>query len=72
MKLFVGERDEEEKRGVREGLNEEELAIFDLLSQGIELSEKERAEVEVIARLLLEKIRDDLVIDWRKKQQATS
>ena len=70
LKLFVEELDEEEKRGVREGLNEEELAIFDLLSQGIELSEKERAEVKAIARLLLEKIRDDLVIDWRKKQQA--
>ena len=70
LKLFVEELDEEEKRGVREGLNEEELAIFDLLSHGIELSEKERAEVKAIARLLLEKIRDDLVIDWRKKQQA--
>jgi type I restriction enzyme R subunit len=50
--------------------NYDELAIFDVLCQGIELSEKERAEVKAIARLLLEKIRDDLVIDWRKKQQA--
>jgi type I restriction enzyme R subunit len=49
---------------------EKELAIFDLLCQGIELSEKERAEVKTVARQLLEKIRDDLVIDWRKKQQA--
>ncbi|MEH6583852.1 MAG: hypothetical protein V7754_18100 [Halioglobus sp.] len=55
LKLFVGELDEEEKRGVRESLNEEELAIFDLLSQGIELSEKERAEVKNVARQLLEK-----------------
>jgi type I restriction enzyme R subunit len=41
-----------------------------VLCQGIELSEKERAEVKTVARQLLEKIRDDLVIDWRKKQQA--
>lgn len=27
-------------------------------------------EVKATTRLLLEKIRDDLVIDWRKKQRA--
>jgi type I restriction enzyme R subunit len=72
LKLFIEELDEEEKRGVREGLNGEKLDIFDLLSQAIQLSEKERAEVKAIARLLPEKIRDDLVIDSRKKQQATA
>ena len=70
LKQFIDELDEEERRGVREGLNEEELAIFDLLCQGVELSEKEREQVKTIAQQLLEKIRDDLVIDWRKKQQA--
>jgi hypothetical protein len=39
LKLFIDELDEEERRGVREGLNKEELAIFDLPCQGIELSE---------------------------------
>jgi len=70
LKQFIDELDEEERRGVREGLNEEELAIFDLLCQGVELSGKEREQVKTIAQQLLEKIRDDLVIDWRKKQQA--
>ena len=70
LKKFINELDEEERRGVREGLDEEELAIFDLLCQGVQLSEKERKQVKTIAQQLLEKIRDDLVIDWRKKQQA--
>jgi type I restriction enzyme R subunit len=70
LKKFIDELNEEERRGVREGLDEEELAIFDLLCQGIELSEKERDQVKAIAQQLLVKIRDDLVIDWRKKQQA--
>ncbi|MCH7672384.1 MAG: type I restriction endonuclease subunit R [Proteobacteria bacterium] len=70
LRKFIAELNTEERRGVREGLDEEELAIFDLLSDGLELSEKERGQVKAIAKALLEKIRDDLVIDWRKKQQA--
>jgi len=70
LKKFIDELDEEERRGVREGLDEEELAIFDLLCQGVELSAKEREQVKAIAQQLLLKVRDDLVIDWRKKQQA--
>jgi hypothetical protein len=70
LKQFIDELGEEERRGVRVGLNEEELAIFDLLCEGAELSGKERDQVKTIAQQLLEKIRDDLVIDWRKKQQT--
>lgn len=70
LKKFIDELDEEDRRGVREGLDEEELALFDLLCQDIELSEKEREQVKTIAQQLLVKLRDDLVIDWRKKQQA--
>ena len=55
---------------MREGLSEEELAIFDLLSSGVELSEKERNEVKKVAHELLETLKQILVIDWRKKQQA--
>ena len=62
--------DDEERRGVREGLDEEELAIFDLLCLDIELAKKERDEVKVIAKELLTKLQDVLVIDWRKKQRA--
>ena len=70
LKQFISELEGEEKRGMREGLQEEELAIFDLLCQEIPLSEKERNEVKAVAKELLEKLRDTLVIDWRKKQRT--
>lgn len=70
LKLFIDELNEEEQRGVREGLSEEELAIFDLLCQDVALSTKERDAVKLIAHELLVKLRDVLVIDWRKKQRA--
>lgn len=57
---------------MREGLNEEGLAICDLICQGLELSEKERAGVKSIAKQLIEKSRVDLIIDWRRNQQAYS
>lgn len=70
LKQFISELEEEEKRGLREGLKEDELAIFDLLCKDVPLSEKERNEVKVVAHELLEKLRDALVIDWRKKQRT--
>ena len=70
LRKFVRELDEEDKRSAKEGLTEEELAIFDLLSQNIELSETERNKVKAIAKELLEKLREILVIGWRKKQRA--
>ena len=70
LRNFVKELDEEDKRGAREGLSEEELAIVDLLCEEVELSEKERNKVKAIAKELLEKLREALVIDWRKKQRT--
>lgn len=70
LKEFINELNDEEQRGVREGLNEEELAIFDLLCQDVVLSVKERDQVKAIAHELLEKLKNVLVIDWRKKQRA--
>jgi len=63
---------EEEKRGLSEGLSEEELAMFDLLTKpGIELTEKEEKKVKQVAKDLLEKLkRDKLVLDWRKHQRT--
>ena len=59
----------EEQRASREGLNEEELALFDLLTQPEpKLSAKEKAEVKQVARELLQKLkRGKLVLDWRLK-----
>jgi len=59
----------EEQRASREGLNEEELALFDLLTQPEpKLSAKEKAAVKQVARELLQKLkRGKLVLDWRLK-----
>jgi len=67
---FVKELQEEEKRGVSEGLSEEELAVFDLIRKpDMELTKKEEGQVKKIARELLESLkREKLVLDWRKTQ----
>jgi type I restriction enzyme R subunit len=63
---------EEEARALSEGLDEEHLAVFDLLMQPApELSEAEKARVKKVADELLSTLKHGkLVLDWRK-QQAT-
>jgi type I restriction enzyme, R subunit len=62
---------EEQHRHVREQLTEEELTVFDLLTRpGPDLSPEERAEVKKVARHLLERVRNVLVLNWRHKAQA--
>ena len=70
LKEFIDELEHEDTRTVREGLSEEELAVFDLMVQEAPLNEKERNEVKTIAKELVEKIQDILVIDWRKRQRT--
>ncbi len=67
---FVKELQEEEKRGVSEGLSEEELAVFDLITKPeMKLTKKEEGQVKKVARELLESLkREKLVLDWRKTQ----
>jgi len=67
---FVKELQEEEKRGVSEGLSEEELAVFDLITKPeMKLTKKEEGQVKKVARDLLETLkRERLVLDWRKTQ----
>jgi len=67
---FAKDLNEEEKRGIKENLTEEELAIFDLLYKP-GLKKKEKEKIKSIAKELLEKLkRERLVLDWRRKQQA--
>jgi len=68
--VFAKRLSVEEKRGIAEQLNEEELVIFDLLTKPeIDLTDKERAEVKKVAKTLLEKLKKEkLVLDWRKQQ----
>jgi len=69
---FAQSLNEEEKRAVGEQLDEEELALFDLLTKPqIEMSEADRDKVKSTARELLSTLKaEKLVLDWRKRQQA--
>ena len=62
---------EEEKRAVREGLDEESLAVFDLLKKD-DLKPKEIKRIKAVAVELLEKLKaEKLKIDhWREKESA--
>ena len=66
---LVRELDEEENRAVREGLDEESLAIFDLLKKP-DLSAGEIARIKKVAVSLLEKLKaEKLQVDqWREKE----
>jgi type I restriction enzyme R subunit len=65
--------DDEQERHVRENLTEEELVIFDILTRPApELSSDERAEVKKVARDLLARLKELLVLNWRQKAAARS
>ena len=65
--------DDEQERHVRENLTEEELVIFDILTRPApELSAAERDEVKSVAKDLLARLKNLLVINWRKKSAARS
>ena len=64
---------EEQQRHVRENMTEEELVIFDILtSPAPQLSTEERAEVKKVARDLLNRLKQLLVLNWRQKSSARS
>ena len=69
---FTKALSQEERRGLAENLNEEQLAIYDLLMRPApELTEAERRQVKKVAQSLLELLkREKLVLDWRKEQRA--
>jgi type I restriction enzyme R subunit len=66
------ELEEEEQQTVREGLSEEEKALFDLLTKPEpELTKRERSAVKEAARRLLQVLKKEkLVLDWTKKEMA--
>jgi type I restriction enzyme R subunit len=62
---------EEQQRHIRENMTEEELVIFDILTRPApELSADERAEVKKVARDLLNRLKQLLVLNWRQKSGA--
>ncbi|MDH3288050.1 MAG: DUF3387 domain-containing protein, partial [Betaproteobacteria bacterium] len=65
--------DEEQERHVRENLAEEELVIFDILTRPApELSAEERDELKKVAKDLLGRLKQLLVLNWRQKSAARS
>ena len=70
--IFAQGLSKEEQRGVSERLDEEELAIFDLLTKSeVNLSAAEREKIKATARELLATLKaEKLTLDWRKRQQA--
>lgn len=66
---FINSLSEEDADTKREGLNEEQKAIFDLLRQGKNLSTSERNQVKKIAIELLEDLKQDKlkVEQWSDK-----
>ena len=64
---------EEEQRAVTEGLTEEELAVFDLLTKPEPaLTDDERDVVKASAKRLLAHLHDKLVLDWRRRAATTA
>ncbi len=70
---FAGEMKGEDARHVREGLSEDELEIFDLLSKD-KMTEAESKKVKLAARALLRRVLEEhprvLVEDWFKDAQT--
>jgi type I restriction enzyme R subunit len=69
---FAQELKVEDKRAIAENLEEEELAIVDLLTKpDITLTEKEKLAVKNVAKELLSTLKQEkLVLDWRRRQQS--
>ena len=69
---FVNDLNEEDQRASTEDLSEEELAVFDLLTQREpHLTAPERDEVKDAVREMLETLkREKLGLDWRKHTQT--
>lgn len=72
LKTFISDLDEEEERAAREGLSEEELAVFDLLTTpDPKLTKAQEQEVKRVAQQLLDRLHELVeAIDWVSGQQT--
>ena len=64
--------EEEEKRHIKEGLTNEELAVFDILSRPkLKMTKKDEQQVKATAKQLLEKLKEQkFVLDWKKRTRT--
>lgn len=71
LKKLIAEMEEEERRAAREGLTEEELAVFDLLTKPEpKLTKAQEIEVKKVARELVEKLQELRTGFWRQNTKA--
>jgi type I restriction enzyme, R subunit len=73
LKDFMEELSEEDARAITEGLDEETLAIFDILSKP-SLNKKEEDVVKKVAKETLEKLKTEKlnIARWRESTQVTA
>jgi type I restriction enzyme R subunit len=69
---FIEELNQEDQRAIAENLDEEQLAVFDLLiDPDLTLSDKDQKKIKKIAEDLLNTLKQEkLTLDWRKKLRA--
>jgi type I restriction enzyme R subunit len=69
---FAQKLNEEDQRHVREQLEEDELAIFDILMKPRpDITAREEKQVKKVAKDMLQTLKaQTLVLDWRKRQQS--
>lgn len=72
--VLLGDLSEEAQRAEKEGLQEDELMVFDMLVSEKKISDKEKATVKEAARKLLERLKEnEFKIDkWTEKIQTAS
>ena len=72
--LLLSELSEESKRAEREGLDEDELLVFDMLCKQKKISDKEKATIKDAAKSLLERLKKNEfnIIQWSEKIQTSS
>jgi type I restriction enzyme R subunit len=69
---LINDLQEEEKRHIKEGLTEEELAVFDILTKPkLKLTKKKEQKIKTTVKELLEKLNEQkFVLDWKKKTRT--
>ena len=72
--LLLGDLSEEGKRSEREGLDEDELLVFDMLSRDKKITDKEKIDVKKAARSLLQRLKNKefKILEWTEKVQTSS
>ncbi len=74
LSSFIQDLNEEDARAIKENLDQESLAIFDLLRNGKELNTEEVKEVKKVSVDVLKKLkREKLNVErWRESRQITA